>query len=84
MDAAITLSERLARLHAAQAPSDFPDHRARHLANAREWLRRLRLVEANKGPEGADANAIRDSFLWECKHGNLDPNDILPALDPRD
>jgi hypothetical protein len=82
MDAAISLNERAARLHANAQAGDAGevDHRARHLANAREWLRRHRAVTPADIANGVQPAAIYASFLSECKMGNLDPDTILPAI----
>lgn len=63
------------------APQAAPeiDHRARHLANAREWLKRERQARNGEAPEGTDPEAIHASFLSECKAGNIDPDTVLPA-----
>ena len=70
-----TLRRDLERAHSATEI----DHRARHLANAREWLKREREAREGKAPEGTDPEAIHESFLRECKSGNIDPETVLPA-----
>ncbi len=53
------------------------DHRARHLANAREWLRRFFAVTPQDIANGVSDEAIFDAFLVECKHGNLDSDELV-------
>jgi hypothetical protein len=45
--------------------------RKRHVANAAEWLRRIRDI-ANQ-PEGTDAAALYRAYAQECRYANITP-----------
>lgn len=77
MDAAITRTERVTQCALPQCK--LIDHRARHMANARQWRRQYLDCLNGKLPDGAEAHAIWEAMLRECKLGNINPDDVLPA-----
>jgi hypothetical protein len=45
--------------------------RKQHIANAAEWLRRIR--DFGNQPEGTDCAALYRSYARECKYANIEP-----------